>query len=107
MGTKKMIAVVLIVLALGVVGYWAAKGMNIYTQTRVLEEVEVKDEVFGTTDTTKVWRDEFQLGLIPTPSLESPLEMVSAAPIAGLLILVGGFLLWSAARDRRRLSAAQ
>ena len=72
-----------------------------------MEEVETRDEVFGTTDTTQVWRDKFQLGLVPTPSLESPMDMVSAAPIAGLLILVGGILLWSAARDRRRLAGAQ
>jgi hypothetical protein len=105
MSTKKITAVVLLVLALGILGYWAANGRKMYTQTKVMKEVEVKDEVFGTTTTTQEWHDEFQLGLIPTPSLESPLDMVSAAPIAGLLILAGGILLWSAARERRRLAA--
>jgi hypothetical protein len=106
MGTKKIVAIVLLVLALGVLGYWAAIGSHMYTQTQVQVQVEEKDEIFGTTVTREEWHDQFQLGLIPTPSLESPLEMVSAAPIAGLLILVGGILLWSASRDRRRPAVA-
>jgi hypothetical protein len=94
MGTKKMIAVVLLVLALGILGYWAAEGANIYSQTQVPVEVEVKDEVFGTTTKSIEWRDEYRPGL----------EV--AGPAAGVLLLAAGVLFWSASRDRRRLVVA-
>jgi hypothetical protein len=94
MTPKKTIAIILVVLALGILGYWAGTGANIFTQTAVLTTVEVKDEVFGTTETKEEWRNEFRPGL----------DYVG--PVAAVLLLAAGGLFWSASRDRRRVAVS-
>jgi hypothetical protein len=86
---KKMVAIILAVLAVGVVIYWAAAGASLWTQTKVA--VQVKDELFGTTSTE--WRDQFVPGL----------EYVG--PIVGVL-LIGSVALFWLDRRQRRLSAS-
>jgi hypothetical protein len=92
MGSKKTIAIILIVLALGLLGYWVGNGTPMFTQTEVMTQVEVKDEIFGTTEIKEEWRDEFRPGL----------DLIG--PTAAVLLLAAGWLFWSASKDRRRLA---
>ena len=56
---KQTIAFILIALACAILGYWAATGANVITETE--RQVEVVDELFGTTTTE--WVDDYQPGL--------------------------------------------
>lgn len=85
--SKKTIAIVLILLAVGVVIYWFADGAYIYTVEQV--QVETVDPLFGTKSTG--WKDEFHLGLLP-----------GVAAVCGVLVAIALWLFWSAARAGRR-----
>ena len=80
---RKTIAIILAVLAIGLIGYWFSQGGLLVTQEQV--EVEVKDELFGTV--SKEWKDDFRPGLLPI-----------IGPAAGALLLLAGGLLWSGRR---------
>jgi hypothetical protein len=84
---RKTIAIILAVLAIGLVGYWVAAGGLLFTQEKVA--VEVKDELFGTTSTE--WKEDYRPGLLPI-----------IGPAAGALLLLSAGLLWS---SRRRVEA--
>lgn len=84
---KKKLAIVLIILSLGIVGYWLARGAHVWTKTEV--PVQVEDELFGTTTTT--WKKEFHPGL----------EYVG--PISVALLLGAGILFWMSRRESRTL----
>ena len=88
---KKTIAYVMILMALGVGIYWYASGANIYTLTSI--QVEVTDELFGTTETQ--WEDAYRPGLDV------------AGPTMGGLILVASLLLWLARRNGRSVEPQQ
>jgi predicted PurR-regulated permease PerM len=83
---KRTLAVILILLAVGLVVYWIADGTHITTVERV--QHEVTDPLFGTT--SQEWKDEFHIGLIPY-----------LGPAVGLLLVLAGWLLWSAGRSTR------
>ncbi|KXK57279.1 MAG: hypothetical protein IPM61_04685 [Chlorobi bacterium] len=83
---KKTIAYVMILVAVGIGIYWYSSGANIYTLTSV--PVEVKDELFGTTETH--WEETYRPGL----------DVLG--PAMGGLILIASVLLWLARRDGRR-----
>ncbi len=85
---KKTLAIILALLGIGVMIYWAANGHSLWTQSKV--PVTVKDELFGTEHTE--WRDEYRPGL----------EVMG--PIAGVLLVGAAWLGWSAARSKRRPS---
>lgn len=90
MNKKKVTALVLIVLAIGVAVYWWVAGASIWTMTEI--PVEVKDDVF---DTTYIkWEEGFRPGL----------EYIG--PIVGVLLVAAAVLLWMARRDRKRLAGA-
>ena len=80
---RKTIAIILVVLAIGLLGYWAFEGGRLFTQEQV--QVEVKDEIFGTTSTE--WKDDYRPGLLPI-----------IGPVAGALLLLAGGFLWSGRR---------
>ena len=82
---KKTIALVLVLLAFAALGYWYAEGAHIYTKTE--RQVEVKDELFGTTTTE--WEKDFQPGLEYT------------GPLAGLMLATAAFLFWRARKEER------
>ncbi|MBC8145372.1 MAG: hypothetical protein H7X80_07285 [bacterium] len=83
---RKTLAIVLIVLAVVLLCYWAASGSEYYTLQQVPEKTV--DSLFGTESVT--WRDEFRPGL---------LDMIG--PAAGVLLLIAAWLFWSAARRKR------
>jgi len=60
----RAIAILSLLLALGVIGYWIADGMRVYDADQVQEVKVVKDEIFGTETRTVVWKDEFHPGLV-------------------------------------------
>lgn len=86
---RKTLATVLIVLALGLIGYWGISGGEIYTKQQVQETVVDPNDPFAAE--TQVWRDEFRPGLA---------DMIG--PAVGVLLLGAAILFWSDARRRRR-----
>lgn len=86
---RKTLAIVLIVLALGLVGYWGMSGGEIYTKQQVQETVVDPNDPFAAE--TQVWRDEFRPGLA---------DMIG--PAVGALLLGAALLFWIDARRRRR-----
>jgi hypothetical protein len=82
---KQTFGTILLTLALVLAVWWVAEGANIFTATE--SQVEEKDELFGTS--TIRWEADFEPGL----------ELVG--PIAGVLLLGGFWLLYSAKRDER------
>jgi hypothetical protein len=80
---KKVIALVLALLAVGLLAYWKASDGYLWSQ----EQVEVKevDPIFGTESTT--WKDEYHPGLLPV-----------IGPAAGALLLLAAGFLWRARR---------
>lgn len=89
---RKSVAIVLIVLALGLAGYWALSGAEIYTKQQVQEKVVDPNDPFA--QETVVWRDEFRPGLA---------DLVG--PAIGVLLAASVFLFWSESRRRRRAAA--
>ena len=84
--SKKTIAIVLLLLAAGVIVYWIADGAYIYGVQQV--PVETVDPLFGTKSTG--WKDEAHVGLLP-----------EVAAISGVLVAIALWLFWSASRSRR------
>jgi hypothetical protein len=82
---KRIVAIILVVAALGLLGYWYSQGHHMWSQDKVM--VEEKDELFGTT--SQKWVDKNQLGL----------EYIG--PAAGILLVAAGWLAWSASRQKR------
>lgn len=82
---KQTFATILLTIAAVLAIWWIAEGANIFTATE--SQVEEKDELFGTS--TVRWEPDFEPGL----------ELIG--PIAGVLILGGLWLLYSAKRDER------
>lgn len=87
----KIASMILLVIALGLIAYWAFNGASLFT----LEQVPFKqvDPLFGTEQT--IWKDEFRPGLLP----------VIGPVAAGLLLLAGGLYLWPRYRGRRQVPA--
>jgi hypothetical protein len=85
---RKILAIVMVVLALGLLGIWGAMGGEIYTKQQVQEKFVDPDDPFA--QETIVWKDEFRPGLA---------DMVG--PAVGVLLLASAFLFWSDSRRRR------
>ena len=88
---KQTIAFILIGLACAILGYWAATGANVITETE--RQVEVVDELFGTTTTE--WVEDYQPGLDVF------------GPVALILFIIATFLLWKGRRERVRTPELQ
>jgi hypothetical protein len=90
--TRKTLASILLVIAIGLLGYWAVSGAEMFTLTQVQETMVDPNDPFQSE--TTVWKDEFRPGL---------LDMIG--PASGVLLALSAFLFWSAARRRRNESA--
>lgn len=94
---------------LAVLGTWVITGQDAYTKFQVVEEVEreiAEDDPLaatgfydGETQVETVRRDEFRLGLIPTPRGLLDKHLVSVVTIVLPIWGAVGFLAW---RRRRR-----
>jgi hypothetical protein len=89
---RRTLAVVLVLIAAGLVGYWAVKGGTLFTQEQVA--VKTVDPLFGTESVT--WKDEYHPGLLDT----------ALGPVAGVLLVAAIGLFWSASRGRRASAPA-
>lgn len=81
MKPKQRIALLLFVIAAGLLGWWIATGHHPWTTTRHLVSVPATDPLFGTTVMTRTWVNQFTPGL----------DMIG--PIALVLAGIGVFLL--------------
>ncbi len=88
---KQTVAFILIALACAILGYWAATGANVITETE--RQVEVVDELFGTTTTE--WVDDYQPGLD------------IFGPVALVLFIAALFLFWKGRNEKRRTPELQ
>jgi hypothetical protein len=89
--SKKVMAVVLLLLAIGVLVYWYVDGAHIYNVDRV--QVETVDPLFGTKSVE--WQDQFHPGLLGY-----------IGPIVGVLVVASVALLVMARKgDRGRVTA--
>lgn len=84
---KKTMAVILLLLAIGVLVYWFADGAHIYNVDRV--QVEVEDPLFNTKSVE--WQDQFHPGLLGY-----------IGPIAGGLVVASIALFVMARNGERR-----
>ena len=85
MKLKQLFAIILFVIAAGLLGWWVAAGHHPFTTTK--EMVPTTDPLFGTV--TQTWVDKFTPGL----------EMIG--PIALVLIVIG---LWVLFAKRRKIA---
>ena len=85
MKAKQSVSIILFAIAAGLLVWWFAAGHQMWTTTQHM--VQVKDDLFGTT--TEQWERAF------TPGLEL------IGPIAAVLIIVGGWLLYRARKTVR------
>lgn len=83
--SKGTAALIMLLIALGIVAYWIASGAHAFTLTQI--PVTVTDELFGTESVE--WKEGFRPGL----------ELVG--PSAGLLLLGAGIFFWLGRRQKR------
>lgn len=88
----RIAGIVLIVISLGVFGYWGATGAHFTTQYQVLVETEVEDD-FGDKVKKSEMVDKFQFGLNPTDKLiDGALPIGGTFGGLGVALLVFGFI---------------
>lgn len=93
----RIIGGVLIVLALGVFGYWGATGAHFTTQYQVREITTVEDEFGDKVEQAKMV-DKFQFGLNPSDKMVD-----GALPIGGSLGGLGfGLLIFGVLRAKKQ-----
>ncbi len=111
----KIMLILAVVLSLAAVITWAVTGFHFYTKYQVVERIEAEvdsDDPFAATgfyesatEIRTVLRDEFHLGLLPTPQGLFDKHVVSVLSIAVPAWASVGILAWLAGRRKRRLQA--
>ncbi len=91
---ERNIAIVCLVQAAAVMGWWYIDGMHMANQSQISVEVEKEDD-FGDMVKTTEWRDEFHLGL-----------MDGALPAAGGLAGIAVVLLFLGFREGKKNASA-
>ena len=86
MKTKPVIAILLFIIAAGLLIWWIAMGHQMWTTTAHM--VEVKDELFGTVSQT--WEPYLTPGLMPLSDLQSGSTAGVAPSLLGRLLGLTG-----------------
>jgi hypothetical protein len=87
MKSKQIVAVLLFLVAVGLLIWWYAAGHQVWTTTQHMVEVKKVDEIFGTTTVEQQWVKQF------TPGLEY------IGPAVALCVLIGGWLFYRGSRS--------
>ena len=95
----KIAAAILILLGLGVFGYWGATGAHFATQYQVATKVVEEDE-FGDKVEKTVMKDEFRFGLTPDKGYDGALP--TGGPLLGLGV---GLMIFGVIRDKKANAA--
>lgn len=90
---KKAIAILCFLAATGLIVWWLAAGHHMWTTTKQGVDVVTKDEIFGTETHTTKWEDKLTPGLMGSGEIKTPADFIMIGPEAGVLILVGGWLI--------------
>ena len=85
----KIAGIILIVLGLGVFGYWAATGAEPVTKYQVVEETVTTDD-FGDEVTSKTMKDEFRFGMLPDKGYDGALPVGGGLAGLGVVLLIAG-----------------
>ncbi len=83
----RIAGIILIVLSLGVFGYWGASGAHFTTQYKVLEKVTTEDD-FGDKVTTEQLVDKFQFGMMPDAGYDGALPIGGGLGGLGFALIV-------------------
>ena len=111
----KIILLAAVVASAGVLVAWQATGGDYYTKYQIVEQVEQRaaaDDPLAATgfydseasQTTTVTRDEFRLGLLPTPNGVFDKHAVSVSSLLGMTWAIAGVAIWVVGRRRRNLT---
>lgn len=87
----RIAGIILIVLGLGVFGYWGVSGAHFTTQYKVLEKVTTTDD-FGDKVTTEQLVDKFQFGLTPDKGYDGALTAGGIPLGIGIVLLIAGVM---------------
>ncbi|MEP7217800.1 MAG: hypothetical protein ABI876_02730 [Bacteroidota bacterium] len=87
---KRIIAIIFLLLAVGLLVYWGATGAHIYNVEQI--QVDKVDPLFGTT--TKEWQNEFHPGLLGY-----------IGPAVAVFLVLAGWLFWSGRKPKNSVSA--
>lgn len=108
---SKIVLSIVAILTLASVITWQATGGDWYTKYEVVEQVVSKADpndplvaagfYEGGTTTETVTRDEFRLGLLPTPAGIFDKHALSVASVSGPLWVFGIGFVWFQRRKRR------
>ena len=90
---KKVIAVLCFAVAAALIVWWLATGHHMWTTTKQGVDVVTKDEIFGTETHTTKWEEKLTPGLMGSGEVKSATDLILIGPEAGVLILVGGWLM--------------
>jgi hypothetical protein len=95
---KKTIAVFCFAIAAGLIVWWLSTGHHMWTTTKEGVDVVTKDEIFGTETHSTKWEEKLTPGLMGSGQLQEPADFIMIGPMAGVLILAGGWLMISGRR---------
>ena len=89
---QKRVITIGVLLVVITVAIWLLEGGDFFTKTQILVEKEASelDKMLGIPP-QKEFQDSFVFGLVP-PGLTATAEMISAATVSGLIIVISGFL---------------
>ncbi|MDB5034745.1 MAG: hypothetical protein JWQ98_1986 [Chlorobi bacterium] len=86
---KRILAIICLLVALGLLVYWWTTGAHIYNVEQV--QVDVVDPLFGTT--TKEWKNDFHPGLLGY-----------IGPAVAVFVVLAGWLFWSGRKPKQPAS---
>lgn len=109
---SRIVTLAVVAVTVATLAVWQATGGDWYTKYEVVEQVEAKADpndplaaagfYDGDTTTKTVTKDEFRLGLLPTPAGIFDKHAVSVASVTGPLWVLGLGAVWYQRRRTRQ-----